>query len=474
MSSFSPASPAPESASSPLSGGGGAPAPGPLEERFRPRSAPKPRRKKPWEMGLLACGIGCAVVLVASVVVALVGLRWMVGGDQVATSEIVGQGSVGAFQMDRPMEDEGSRELLLFLMSELQRVDGEQSTEDMPEFIRRMEEMNRANQTQGNAQSLGMIVPKEMTFTLEPIAPDAADLDGEEDQRALVGAVNLAAFSRTLRWFIEGKGDNVASYRGHQIAAVDDELFYTFHGDTLLGSDHRGALEQVVDRLEDRPSDRGDEESSGRWRAESPMASPLVPEERGGYDFYGAVRNYDGAQSDWLTGFELMLLEMLGAGMMDWVRLPEANSDEVQEIFLGIDVLSADQVRMDLAFACSDEQAAQRWRTRLIKLLRTEPRVDEELDLAAEIETSAQGAVTRGSLDLRGLRPVLSHLLDEMVQDEYSKDEYGYDEGNYDDTYYEDAYEGDYEGDYEDGYSDGESEPENPATEIPETALTST
>ncbi|MEM9292845.1 MAG: hypothetical protein AAGD01_14280 [Acidobacteriota bacterium] len=376
-------------------------------------------------MRFSSCAIGCSVAAVGGAVLVLLGLRWLVGGEQITTATIVGEDTVGVFQVDRLREDQGSRELLVYLLSEFERVGAEQGSRNEAEYLDRMKEYNRPDRDRGYSQLLSYTLPKEMTFVLEPVIlepVDAAESAPEEvgagDRRAWVGAINLAFFSRNARWYLDGKTEEVANHRGHFIGRLDTYLLFAFHDDTLLISRRRQALERVIDRLEDRAPLHPSAGASGREGADqafrqklaSPMASPWVPEDRGHFDFYGSVLNPGGAQNDWLMRLEKTLLEVAGAGESDGSELPEARGDEVEGIFFGFDVLSADRVKVELVLACTDLESAQRWRARLQGLLAPPPLSSTPIQLleslAVEVKSSPQGPVVRGEFELQGIREV--------------------------------------------------------------------
>lgn len=276
------------------------------------------------EKVLIGCAVGCGVLIVGALVAGGLGFFWVYSpGEQIATDRIVGDGVAGVVKLSEVADDPGVQALLTKVLRTVNEVNRRQQEDTLPESMRWLARLQR----QPSGRDLRNLIPKEATIVFEPAAA------GED--APFVVAVNPRAMVRAFKAMLDlasraDENEEIrAEHRGHRIYLMgknDDDGALAFVAGTVLFSNSRAALERAIDRIEDGPATAADVgQRLGRD----------LPE--GDWDAVGVLGNQGGLVSDLLGDREAL----------------EAPAGD--ELRFGIDVVSADEIRLTAVAAGSPD-----------------------------------------------------------------------------------------------------------------------
>ena len=182
------------------------------------------------------CVLGCGAV-VGLVLLLVAGYFWWLlsPGEQHPTDAVAGPESSGAYQIRDLGEDEGARRALEEVVRQVQNR-SPSGPEDAP-----TDWLPRDPATLAGA--MARVMPREGTLAFERVPGS--------DEPATVLALNLRGFTRPLRMMLESSDNRTETYRGMPVVNTDGELLVAMADDTLVMSDHPGALRAAMDRLLD-------------------------------------------------------------------------------------------------------------------------------------------------------------------------------------------------------------------------------
>jgi hypothetical protein len=410
-----------------------------------PPTPPKPAGASSGLKLLLGCAIGCAAVGLLVFLAVGGGFWWLVSpGEQVETERVAGGESRAVVHFGGLNDDPGARALLNRAAVAMQRAVDRQRGEEMPEALRWLEELGRAQG--GGAGGLGMWVPREVTLTVE-------SGEGEEGgEGVFLVAVNLAAFPRMIRTIVrqvaraEEEGGPVRQrHRGYDIDVFPGGGALAFAGSTMMFASRPEALRRALDRLEDGPepgpmtavlaADGGDrwdvrgalidhdgtlgaslaEALAGRARP-SPAANPAPgeleapePPQGGGPDPAGAVGVVEAPPS--AAGDAAIA----GAPPSAAGDAGVAGAPAVERATFGVDVVTADRIEAEIRLDCASEAGALEWLARLERALRHLESEHGRGALAAGIAGTVEGARLRADIELTGVDAWLERAIAESM-----------------------------------------------------------
>jgi len=114
---------------------------------------------------LLGCGIGCGTLFLIFLIVTGLGVWWMFSpGDQVSTTRILDQRSLGAIKVENISKNQGAMELINFFFQEAQKHEDRGASADLPQFFEKIRQYQQSRQNP--AQWLKYIAPKEITLSI--------------------------------------------------------------------------------------------------------------------------------------------------------------------------------------------------------------------------------------------------------------------------------------------------------------------
>lgn len=388
---------------------------------LEPPPAPaKPAGAGPWLKVLLGCAIGCGVVAVLGFLAIGGGFWWLVSpGEQVETGRVVGGESVGVIHVTGLDDDPGTRALLTRAVVEMQRASDRQRATEMPEQLRWIQEMGRAQS--GGASGLEMWIPREVTVAIEP---------GEDGEPAFVVALNLSMFPRLIRTMVrqiartaDAGGPLRESHRGYEMEVFPEGGALAFADSTLLFASRAEALRRALDRLEDGAEP-------------GPMAALLEAAGSDRWDVHGALLDHDGSLGDSLaemlprparpaTAAEpapgaLEAPERAAGATVGVVESPPAAGDDppapaVERATFGLDVVTADRIEAEIRLDCASEAGARAWLARLEEALRHLEAAHGRGALAAGIAGTVEGARLRAEVELTGIDAWLERAIAESM-----------------------------------------------------------
>lgn len=327
---------------------------------------------------LIGCSVGCGAVFVVLLLAAGGGAFWaFVPGKQVKTEGIVGEESVAVVRMEDLTADPGAKALITHVMKEIDEINRRNQEQALPENMRWLASLRR----QPSARDVQMFIPRDATLTLEP-AEDRDDVD-------FVAALNFRLMVRPIKAAIlfasrsEAGGEN-ETYRGYEIAPMDNDSFLTFVGSTLLVSNSRESLERALDRIED-------------GTAEPANLVSVAPD--GTWDATGSLANDDGVV----------------AGLLSKAPPPAGARDEDVRLGFGFDVVSADEIDAKIDLHCSDPERALLWLQSLTNYYE-EIRADAaEEGFELDYEAEAHGEVVETRLRLNGLEGAITEYFARII-----------------------------------------------------------
>ncbi|MCP3960004.1 MAG: hypothetical protein GY719_19340 [bacterium] len=334
---------------------------------------------------LIGCGIGCAGLILVSVLGLAFGTMWLfTPGEQLATDVIVNEESLGVIRMHELAEDPGTQELLTQVLLRVDEANRKRQREELPESMRWLSDLQGG---QSNPAGLNMLIPKEMTIAYE----ESEDGDGVDYVVALNPRTMVRMFKSmfSLMSSADDTEEVRADYRGHDVYRFEENAHLGFVDSTVVFASSRRAMERAVDRIE-----------VGDVTPAQTLTSS-IPE--GEWDVEGTVGNETGLLDALLEG---------DAEIGEDGKSPEAPvADEDLAMSFGLDVVSADQITGLTVLVCEDRAAAERWLPVIEERYRTMAEKATEKGLRIETETRAEQNRVVTQVRLQGVEQMLVEAL---------------------------------------------------------------
>lgn len=380
-----------------------------METESRPK-----KRLRTLDKVLIGCAIGCGAAIVIAVVAVALGTVWIFApGEQIATARIAGEDSLGVIRLDELAGDPGTQALLTRVLTRFDEINRERQREDLPPSLRWLSDLQ--DQQSNQAQGLNLLIPKEMTLTLESAAAESAG-DGEDVD--LVVAANPRTMVRLFKGMFgligrleEGERRIAHRYRGHAVYELEDDAVIAFVRSTFLFATSAGALERAIDRVAtdriESASDPAGESARGYLRAIPP----------GEWDVEGAL----GSDAGLVEG----ILRWLSADVEDDGGATAAGVEELLEragadlhLGFGLDVASADEVSGRTVLECGDPGAAAEWHRALGERFEALRARAAETGLELETDARVDGSRVVTELRLTGIEALIDEIASAMVEAE--------------------------------------------------------
>lgn len=328
---------------------------------------------------LIGCSLGCGALFVVALLVVGGGAFWaFVPGKQVDTEGIAGEESVGVVRMEDLTADPGAKALIDHVMKEIDEINRRNQERALPENMRWLANLRR----QPSARDVQMFIPRDATLTIEP-TEDGTDVD-------FVAALNFRLMVRPIKAAIlmasrsEAGGEN-DTYRGYEIAAMDQDSHLTFVGSTALVSSSETALKRAIDRIED---------------GAAPPAHLVSVAPEGQWDAAGSLTNEDGAV----------------AALLAKAQPPAGAHDEDVRLGFGLDVVSSDEVDAEVVLHCSDRERALLWLESLTSYYEDLQADATEDGFVLDYETQATGERVETRLRLSGLEGAVTKFFAGLIE----------------------------------------------------------
>lgn len=349
------------------------------------------KNRTPGQQVFRFVAIGCGVMFVIGLVVMVLGAVWVFSpGEQVETTAILDPAAPAAVRAVDLLEDEGARELIDHMASEIQSVNREMNSKSLPEEFQWLSNLQRAPR----AKDFKTFIPKELAVTV--------DKDPSTDEIELVVAANFRQFVRPFRTMISmvhsdsKEGQQKYDYRGHEILPLGDAAV-AFYGGTVLHSSKTAVLERVIDRLEDGTG------------LQAGAASANVELPPGDWDLSGDISDGDIAAS--------VLAEIPPGGHFGTATPP---SDGLLLGF-GADFVSADEIRAASLMECGTVELATAWMSLLQPAWESRQASVESQGFNLDFEMTANGSQILTEVSLNGIEGRISEIMDQAIQIETSE-----------------------------------------------------
>ena len=330
---------------------------------------------------LIGCGIGCAVMILVSVLGVAFGTMWLfTPGEQLATDVIVDEDSLGVVRFHELAEDPGTQELLTQVLLSVDEINRQRQREELPESMKWISDLQSG---QSNPAGLKMLIPKEMTIAYE----ESEDGEGIDYVVALNPRTMVRMFKSMFSLMSRSDDNDVRSdYRGHDVYELGGDGHLGFVSSTVVFASSRRALERAVDRIE-----AGDVAPAQTFTSSIPA---------GDWDVEGTLGNETG------------LLD----GLFE-VAPENGEGAEAPVVFgghgvsFGLDVVSADQITGLVALDCADGADAERWLPVVEERYETmaESAAEKGLQLETESRIELNQVVTQ--VRLQGIEQMLVEAL---------------------------------------------------------------
>jgi hypothetical protein len=375
-----------------------------------PDSSRTKRRWPTWARVFLGAGIGCFALAILLVVALAVTLWWaMTPGEQGSPPAFVGDDTIAVIATSSPGSDEGMNALLVQTISEFHRVTWERIPDDeAPFFFRFIRGMQRRQIESGRAgRKLATSMPKDLAL-LVVRRPDAPP--------TWLAVVNLAKGPRMYGFFLEFLAKRspeveAISHRGETIVRFPDAPAFCFVESTFLAAEDIEVLERAIDRYH------------GPGTA-TPDLARRISKLESEWDIVGVFDNSTGELTDAMRSAALFLVSPEGGELpVDLGDRELADPvdpdrwDAVVETEVGIDVVDASSMRVEIDVTFDDAEAAVATLPRIERMLTgwAEAFDDSGLEISPTLEQ--RGPSVRVILRLQGVDVALTEgfeaLLDE-------------------------------------------------------------
>lgn len=207
---------------------------------------------------LIGCGIGCGTVILLIIIAGVIGAWWFFSSeDQVPTDKILNTGTSAAFRLEDISRDRECMQLVSDLIKEAQRIEHEQSDEQLPEFLKNLRRFSESQQDP--TQFLQWLSPKEATAS---ISSDTAE------NPVFVIAANFGTGTRMVKMLLNSVFEGEEHLRDKKISTEYGDLYIFekrndwntsrpeqdilgFYKGTLIFSNDQEYAVSAMDRLAD-------------------------------------------------------------------------------------------------------------------------------------------------------------------------------------------------------------------------------
>jgi len=304
-----------------------------------PAPAPAQKSSPGWLKWLIGCGIGCGVIVVIIIGLAVAGMWWLSSpGEQIETEAVIADESVAIMHFDG--EDlSGFSDMANHFFDEFQEQQSRVRQSELPEELRWIERLQSMQQRDAAAE-MAVFLPYEMTFTI-------GDSPSGSDEISFIGAANFRQFVRPVRMMLNNAAQDSSTFKGHKILHIGDrETLCFYEGTVILASDIR-IMEQTLDRID-----------NGAYSPEqAPEALSGYDSLRGTWPVFGLLENQDRLliriadhDPDWFDG--------LGSSESERDQL----LTQVRRITFGLTATSEDALRCELVLDLQDSAATDHFR----------------------------------------------------------------------------------------------------------------
>jgi len=358
---------------------------------MQPAERPSGSGRLVWKI-VIGCGAAFGLVLLVAIALGLYGVYWCLSpGRQMPTALAVGPRSVGVIRLERGDSDRGIQELALSVFHALQRAQLEADEGEVPPFLQSMRRLQLAQQPGG----LGLWIPSEATLSIEA-AP--------QGQTRVVGAVNMRSLVRPIG-FVLGRSmrsdpkTRVVVHGGHEILLNHGGPAVCFaEGSVLFGS--------------------GDQELGSaldRWSA-APAGEPRLPASlqglSGQFDVYGAFDRAE--ESSALLG--ILISVAIDSDHLELAKQARSAVSGLKGSRFGIDVVTADELKLRVELSYADPESAQAARERLDGALASlSPRVSQQ-GMSLELKPVLEGPRLALDARLSGVESGIHNWLAELLR----------------------------------------------------------
>ncbi len=330
---------------------------------FAPALPPGPSENRggrwpAWAKAVLGCGIGCAVMGGAAVVLILVGLWWALApGAQLATDLVIAPDAVAVAHFSGERNLEGVTELASRFFAAVNEERWRRNRDRLPGWLRWVEEFPRFQDPQG----IGIWLPREVTVAFAP---------GEGGTRRVVLAANPRAFVRPFRALLVRSNPQPGRVERRGDAAIihlEREGAICFSGGTFLWASDASMLDRVLRAAEAKAPPRRPAflpaDAYDRWTRDWTLA--LVADGR-----HERTREL-------IAGFLLPGSDGGTEGPTTAEPVPPLSYAAV-----GARVPTADRIEAQLSLVVPDAEGASRWRAMVDAWLTREANAAEAKGLA--------------------------------------------------------------------------------------------
>jgi hypothetical protein len=359
------------------------------------------RRWPTWAKVLLGAGVGCFSLVVLVIALFAVLAWWAITpGEQEAPPTFIGEDTVAVIATSDPGKDEGLNALMVESISEFHRATWERIPETEAPFpFRFIRSMQRRQIESGRAgRELATSMPRDVAVLL---------VRRPDDAPTWVAVVNLAKGPRIYRWalnFMAKRAPDVETvrHRGETIIVVPDPDVpaICFLKSTFLAAPEVEVLKRAIDRHKEP-------------EAVGPELAHRVAAMSTEWDIHGVLDNTTGELSEGIRNAALYLEQPedfpvdLGDRELAATTAPDRWGD-VAEMELGIDVLDASTMRLELDIAFEDADAAAAMLPRIERMLADWAEAAGRSSLKVSPGIDRSGSSVRIEIDLGDVDKVLA------------------------------------------------------------------